>query len=78
MIDLDAYLARVGADAEPPSYDALARLQAAHVRTFPFDHIDVLLDQHPGVAAAGGRSRSSSAAAAAATASSTRRSSTRW
>ena len=50
MIDLSAYLTRVGAAAEPPSYDALARLQAAHVRTFPFDHIDVLLDQHPGVA----------------------------
>ena len=50
MLDLDAYLTRVGVDAEPPSYDALARLQAAHARTFPFDHIDVLLEQHPGVA----------------------------
>ncbi len=49
VFDLDAYLARIGADAEPPSYDALARLQAAHVRTHPFDNIDVLLDQHPGV-----------------------------
>ncbi|HEX6151436.1 arylamine N-acetyltransferase family protein [Nocardioides sp.] len=47
--DLAAYLDRIGADAEPPSYDALARLQAAHVRTHPFDNIDVLLEQHPGV-----------------------------
>ncbi len=46
---LDAYLARVGHDAEEPSVDALARLQAAHVRTHPFDNIDVLLEQHPGV-----------------------------
>ncbi len=48
--DLASYLTRVGVDAEPPSYDALARLQAAHARTFPFDHVDVLLEQHPGVA----------------------------
>lgn len=47
--DLDAYLARIGHAAEPPSCEALARLQAAHVRTFPFDNIDVLLEQHPGV-----------------------------
>lgn len=50
MFDLTAYLTRVGIAAEPPSFDALARLQAVHVRTFPFDHIDVLLEQHPGVA----------------------------
>ena len=48
-LELEAYLARIGAPAEPPSYDALARLQTAHVRTFPFDNVDVLLDQHPGV-----------------------------
>ena len=47
--DLDAYLARVGHHAEEPSLGALARLQAAHVRTHPFDNIDVLLEQHPGV-----------------------------
>jgi N-hydroxyarylamine O-acetyltransferase len=46
---LDPYLARVGHHAEEPSVDALARLQAAHVRTHPFDNIDVLLEQHPGV-----------------------------
>jgi N-hydroxyarylamine O-acetyltransferase len=47
--DLDAYLARVGHHAEEPSLAALGRLQAAHVRTHPFDNIDVLLEQHPGV-----------------------------
>jgi N-hydroxyarylamine O-acetyltransferase len=49
-LDLDAYLARIGVAAEPPSRAALDRLLEAHVRTFTFDNIDVLLDQHPGVA----------------------------
>jgi N-hydroxyarylamine O-acetyltransferase len=48
-LDLDAYLARTGAGAAAPSPEALADLLAAHVRTFPFDNIDVLLEQHPGV-----------------------------
>lgn len=48
-LDLDAYLARVGVEAEPPSLDALTRLQTAHVRAFTFDNIDVLLGTHPGV-----------------------------
>ncbi|WP_432477865.1 arylamine N-acetyltransferase family protein [Nocardioides sp. GXQ0305] len=47
--DLDGYLARTGAAAAPPSTRALSGLLAAHVRTFPFDNIDVLLEQHPGV-----------------------------
>ena len=47
--DLDGYLARVGRPAEPPSRAALDALHEAHVRTFTFDNIDVLLDQHPGV-----------------------------
>jgi N-hydroxyarylamine O-acetyltransferase len=47
--DVDDYLARTGAAAEPPSEAALGRLLAAHVRTFPFDNVDVLLEQHPGV-----------------------------
>lgn len=51
-LDLAAYLDRTGAIAEPPSLDALARLQTAHVRTFPFENLDVLLEQHPGVALA--------------------------
>lgn len=51
-LDLDAYLARVGLsadDAGPPSLEALTQLQSAHVRTFTFDNIDVLLGTHPGV-----------------------------
>ena len=51
-LDLDAYLARTGVSAEPPSLDALTRLQTAHVRTFTFDNIDVLLGTHPGVSLA--------------------------
>ena len=49
--DLDpaAYLARVGVSEQPPSVVALGELHEAHVRTFTFDNVDVLLDQHPGV-----------------------------
>lgn len=48
-LDLDGYLARVGLPARPPDRKALDELHEAHVRTFTFDNIDVLLDQHPGV-----------------------------
>jgi len=48
-LDVDAYLARTGAVRNAPSVESLADLLAAHVRTFPFDNIDVLLEQHPGV-----------------------------
>jgi N-hydroxyarylamine O-acetyltransferase len=48
-LDLDAYLARIGIAAEPPSLAALDALHEAHVRAFTFDNIDVLLDAHPGV-----------------------------
>lgn len=48
-LDLDAYLARVGVEARPPSRAALDELHEAHLRTFTFDNIDVLLGQHPGV-----------------------------
>jgi len=48
-LDLDGYLARVGRTPEAPSRAALDALHEAHVRTFTFDNIDVLLDQHPGV-----------------------------
>ena len=48
-LDLEGYLARVGEDPLPPSRAALDALHEAHVRTFTFDNIDVLLDQHPGV-----------------------------
>lgn len=48
-LDLEAYLARIGVVARPPSRAALDELHEAHVRTFTFDNIDVLLDSHPGV-----------------------------
>lgn len=48
-LDLDGYLARLGVPARPPGLEALAELHEAHVCTFTFDNIDVLLDQHPGV-----------------------------
>ena len=48
-LDLDRYVALVGVQAEEPSYAALARLHEAHQRTFPFENIDVLLQQHAGV-----------------------------
>jgi len=47
-LDLDGYLARVGVPARPPARAALDELHEAHVRTFTFDNIDVLLG-HPGV-----------------------------
>ncbi|HCB06100.1 MAG TPA: arylamine N-acetyltransferase [Nocardioides sp.] len=49
-LDLDGYLTRVGQPVQPPSRAALDELHEAHVRAFTFDNIDVLLDQHPGVA----------------------------
>ena len=48
-LDLDGYLARLGTARREPDHDALAELHEAHVRTFTFDNIDVLLRQHPGV-----------------------------
>jgi N-hydroxyarylamine O-acetyltransferase len=50
QLDLEGYLARTGQEAQPPSRSALDALHEAHVRTFTFDNIDVVLDQHPGVA----------------------------
>lgn len=48
-LDLDGYLARLGVPARPPGRAALDELHEAHVRTFTFDNIDVLLGTHPGV-----------------------------
>lgn len=48
-LDLVGYLARLGVKARAPSREALDELHEAHVRTFTFDNIDVLLQQHPGV-----------------------------
>jgi N-hydroxyarylamine O-acetyltransferase len=50
QFDVGAYLAQIGVEATPPSRAALDQLLEAHVRRFTFDNIDVLLDQHPGVA----------------------------
>jgi N-hydroxyarylamine O-acetyltransferase len=49
LLDLDAYLSRVGAPRAAPARAALDALHEAHVRAFTFDNIDVLLDQHPGL-----------------------------
>lgn len=49
LLDLEGYLARLGVPARPPSRPALDELHEAHVRTFTFDNIDVLLGGHPGV-----------------------------
>ena len=48
-LDLPGYLGRLGLAPRPPSRAALDALHEAHVRTFTFDNIDVLLEQHPGV-----------------------------
>jgi arylamine N-acetyltransferase len=49
VLDLEAYLTRVGVTAREPSREALDELHEAHVRAFTFDNIDVLLGTHPGV-----------------------------
>lgn len=44
MIDLDAYFARIGyAGPRTPTLDVLNALSAAHVRSIPFENIDVVL-----------------------------------
>ncbi|TQK68965.1 arylamine N-acetyltransferase [Nocardioides sp. SLBN-35] len=48
-LDLAGYLDRLGLTAAPPSRAALDALHRAHVRTFTFDNVDVLLGQHRGV-----------------------------
>ena len=48
-LDLAAYLARLRVPRRSPDAAALAELHEAHVRTFTFDNIDVLLGGHPGV-----------------------------
>ena len=48
-LDLDGYLARLGVAGREPTLEALAELHEAHVRTYTFDNIDVLLGRPPGV-----------------------------
>ncbi len=44
VIDLDAYLARIGyTGSRAPTHATLNALSAAHVQTIPFENIDVLL-----------------------------------
>ncbi|GAA1227373.1 arylamine N-acetyltransferase [Prauserella halophila] len=47
VLDLDAYLARIGRPAEPPSPEALTALHEAHVRTIPFENVDSLSGRSP-------------------------------
>ncbi|MEP9381173.1 arylamine N-acetyltransferase family protein [Nocardioides cheoyonin] len=49
-LDLEGYLHRLGLPARTPGRAALEELHEAHVRTFAFDNVDVLLRRHPGVA----------------------------
>lgn len=48
-LDLEGYLTRLGISRREPSREALDELHEAHVRSFSFDNIDILLGQHPGV-----------------------------
>lgn len=48
-LDLEGYLQRLAVPTRQPGRKALAELLEAHVRTFTFDNIDVLLGQHRGV-----------------------------
>ena len=48
----DAYLARLGLDAEPPSVDALFRLHRAHVERVPYETLWIHLGETWGVGAA--------------------------
>jgi N-hydroxyarylamine O-acetyltransferase len=48
-LDVGGYLGALGVEAREPTPAALAELHEAHVRTFTFANIDVLLEQHPGV-----------------------------
>ncbi|MDO4919846.1 arylamine N-acetyltransferase [Kocuria sp.] len=56
-MDVPAYLTALGLDAAalaaaPRDLALLERLHGAHVRTFPFSNVEVLLGAHPGVAPA--------------------------
>jgi arylamine N-acetyltransferase len=49
---VDAYLRRLGVDAEPPSADALARLHRAHVERVPYETVWIHLAEGWGIDAA--------------------------
>jgi len=48
MLDLDAYLERLGLGGEelPPTRDTLCRLQEAHLLKIPFENLDVVWKRH--------------------------------
>ncbi|HWD01923.1 MAG TPA: arylamine N-acetyltransferase [Amycolatopsis sp.] len=48
-VDVSAYLRRVGRPEEKPSAAALTALASAHVETFPFENVDVVLNSHRGI-----------------------------
>ncbi|GAA2523892.1 hypothetical protein GCM10009859_24600 [Kocuria salsicia] len=48
-VDVPAYLAALGVEPASPSLDLLEHLHRAHVSTFPFSNVEVLLGEHPGV-----------------------------
>jgi N-hydroxyarylamine O-acetyltransferase len=49
LVDVDEYLARLGHPRVAPTADALFSLHEAHVRTIPFENVDVLLGSHRGL-----------------------------
>ncbi len=48
-VDVDEYLDRIKHPRPEPTADALWSLHEAHVATFPFENIDVVLGQHRGL-----------------------------
>ncbi|WP_137724811.1 arylamine N-acetyltransferase family protein [Prescottella subtropica] len=50
LFDVPDYLDAVGVVPGEPTLDLLGVLHSAHVHTFPFANVDVLLGAHPGVA----------------------------
>jgi N-hydroxyarylamine O-acetyltransferase len=49
LVDVEAYLARIDHPRVPPTAEALRSLTRAHVRTIPFENVDVLLGTHRGI-----------------------------
>jgi N-hydroxyarylamine O-acetyltransferase len=49
LVDVDEYLARIGHPRAVPSAETLRSLHEAHVRTIPFENVDVLLGAHRGL-----------------------------
>ncbi|NKZ35152.1 arylamine N-acetyltransferase [Rothia terrae] len=47
--DIPAYLRALSVEPAPASYELLAQLHRAHVETFPFTNVDVVLEMHPGI-----------------------------